>query len=621
MGAESATSEPAALSVPAAPGPLGSQESPAATITPTSQPVELRLQAFHIVGNRTVRTKDLKKELSIKLPSFWPPWSKPPTFRRQDLEYDLDRLKIFYRSKGFYHAKITPAISYGPSGTVSVTLKIDEGPPVKVTHIKVEIAGRVDLSQLQEKWPLKPGDRFIDKKYDELKNLYLNYLPDHGYPHVKVVGRVYLNENQNTAKIRLEVNPGPLCYFGGVNIKDEEKLETPAAAIREKVTFKTGQSFNLAELFNTQRKLYATDLFSSVVLTPEQVPPQETSIPVLIELEEKKKRSLRFGIGYGDEDKVRVRLGLRLRNLGGGGRLLDMNAQYSTLGYLYTQAFTNPVVFDSRFDFVNETGARRRYLPGFNDQAYFTQSRLERDTPWNLRVYFGHGLEFARPFNIPVETLILLEGTQPEKMYRASFAVLGLRQDTTDSHIAPTRGGIINWANEFAPNFFGSDLQFIQTMLDVKRYQVLGDSKFVLAARARGGLIEPVQSTTQIPISRLFFAGGATSVRGYQLDYLGPRNANNNPTGGEALIEFSLEGRFPLPIYEKIGGVIFIDAGNVFSKIHQFDLGQLKYAPGFGLRYLSPVGAIGVDIAFPTNRINYQLDSPYQIHFTVGYGF
>jgi outer membrane protein assembly complex protein YaeT len=619
------TAEPGVAPTPSvlpAPVPPDEKESNAAAVTaPVPGPEELTLKSFTIVGNKTVRTKDLLKEIALKKPSFWPPWGKPATIRLQDLEYYGELLRNFYRRQGFYHTKITPEIIYSSKREVNVTLKIDEGPWVKVTDINVEVAGPVDLSELRQKWPLKPGDRFAEKPYDDLKNLYLNYLPNHGYPKVKVKGRVYLNQEDNTARILLSVNPGPLCYFGGVNIKDEEKLETPAAAIREKITFKAGQVFNLGELFNTQRKLYGTNLFKSVVLTPEEVPPQEYNIPILVQLEERKKRSLKFGLGYGDEDKVRVRLGMVYRNLWGGGRLINLDARYSTLGYLYTQSFYNPVVFNSKFDFVNETGVRRRFLPGFNDQAYFTQSRLERDIPYDLRLYFGHGLEFARPFDIPVETLILLQGTQPEKMYRASFAILGLRRETTDSAIDPHRGSIMVWANQFAPTFFGSGLQFTQSVLDVKRYQAIGDSNFVLAGRVRGGLIQPMQSTTQIPISRLFFSGGATSVRGYQLDFLSPRNASNNPIGGEAVVEFSLEGRFPLPIYPKIGGVIFIDAGDVYPKIHNFDLGQLKYSPGVGLRYLSPIGPIGVDIAFPTNRINYQEDSPYQIHFTVGYGF
>ena len=622
LGAEVCPPEPAVGSIAPAPAPPPPEAPPAAALpTPAAGQADFTLHAFHIVGAKTETVKDLKKELSIKLPSFWPPWGTPPPFRLQDLEYDVERLKNFYRRQGFYHTEIKPEINYGPGKAVDVTLKIDEGPWVKVTDIDVEVAGAMDLSELRRKWPLNPGDRFVEKPYDNLKNLYLNYLPNHGYPKVKVKGRVYLNETTNTAKILLTVNPGPLCYFGQVRIKDAEKLETPEAAVLEKLTFKTGQLFNQEKLFDTQRKLYATDLFRSVVLTPEQVPPQDPTIPIVVELVEKKKRSLKVGLGYGDEEKFRARLGLRYRNLWGGGRLLDLDARYSSLGYLVSESFSNPVVFGSSFDFVQQSGARRRDLPGFNDRAFFTQSRLERDIPWDLRVYFGHGLEFARPFNLPVETLIRLQGTEPEKMYRASFALLGLRQDTTDSHIAPQRGGILNLANEYAPTFLGSGLQFFQSVLDWRRYQAIGESKIVAAGRVRFGLIQPIQSTTQIPISRLFFSGGANSVRGYKLDYLGPRNLSGDPVGGETVLEFSLEGRFPLPIYEKIGGVVFMDAGNVFSRIHNLDLGQLKYSPGVGLRYLSPIGAIGVDIAFPTNRINYQQDSPYQIHFTVGYGF
>ena len=235
----------------------------------------------------------------MKLPSFWPPWASLPPFRPQDLEYDVERLKNFYRRQGFFHTEIKPEINYGPKGTVDVTLKIDEGPWVKVTDIDVDVAGPIDLSELQKKWPLNPGERFAEKPYDDLKNLYLNYLPNHGYPKVKVKGRVYVNPETNTAKILLTVNPGPLCYFGTVRIKDEEKLETPEAAIREKVTFKTGQLFNQEKLFDTQRKLYATDLFRSVVLTPEQVPPRNPPFPSSLNWRRRRNGPLRGGWGMG----------------------------------------------------------------------------------------------------------------------------------------------------------------------------------------------------------------------------------------------------------------------------------------------------------------------------------
>ena len=434
---------------------------------------------------------------------------------------------------------------------MDVTLEIHEGPWVKVTDINVEIAGTVDLAELRPKWPLNPGDRFAEKAYDDLKNLYLNYLPNHGYPRVKVRGRVYLNEETNTAKILITVNPGPLSYFGAVTIKDVEKLETPEAAIREKITVKSGQVFSLEELFNSQRKLYATDLFRSVVLTPEHVPPQEPTIPIVVEIEEKKQRSLKVGVGYGDEDKVRTRLGLRFRNLGGGGRVLDLTARYSTLGYLFTELFTNPVVFGTNFDFVNESGARRRNLPGFNDRAFFTQARLERDIPWNLRLYLRPRPGIRPPLRHPGGNPAPPPGDPTGKDVSGFlFAPEPAPGHHGQPHRAPA-GGILTWNNECGPTFLGSDMQFAQSVLDWRRYQALLGSNFVAAGRVKFGVIQPMQATHQIPISRLFFSGGADSVRGYQSGLPGPpqHQQQSHRRGGPRGIRH--RGALPPPHFRK----------------------------------------------------------------------
>ncbi|MGA8572682.1 MAG: autotransporter assembly complex protein TamA [Desulfobaccales bacterium] len=581
----------------------------------------LKLHSFKIVGNKIIKTGEIKKELSEKRPSLWTFWKGEPAFRRADLDFDVARLKIYYRNQGFFHTEITPEVREIGEGKVDVTLHIQEGPWVKVIGVDLRVAGNADLSGLKGRSPLKPGDRFTEQSYTALKTRYLNYLGDHGYPWVKMQGKVVVDEKKNTASISLKIDPGTLSYFGDPHIKDAEKLETPPAAILEKLTFKPGEIFNRSQLLASQRQLYAMGLFQSVLLTPEAVPPQQSKVPIKIELEEKKKHALKFGLGFGDEDLVRTRLEYTWRNLGGGGRILDVSARYSLLGYRFEENFTNPAIFGSQYDFVHQSGATRLDLPGFSDQAYYTQARLERTLAGNLTGYAGYGLEFARPFDIPLQTLMLLQGTEPEKIYRASYLQTGLRLTTVDSQTNPTKGDLVTLDSQVAPTFLGSGLQFSQAVVEARHYQALTDSGVVLAGRVKCGVIEPMQSTSQIPIYRRFFTGGADSVRGYDLDYLGPRNAANDPIGGEAELIASLELRFPLPIYQNLGGVVFMDAGNVFFKIHEMDLGQLKYSPGFGLRYLSPIGPIGIDIAFPTNRINYQEDSRYQIHFTVGYAF
>ncbi|MEW6388023.1 MAG: BamA/TamA family outer membrane protein [Thermodesulfobacteriota bacterium] len=588
----------------------GAEDNPAAP--------HLILRSLKITGNRIISSEKIKDELTLPLPSRWP-WIAPPPFRPQELEGDLERLPVFFRTQGFYHTHIVPTIHQDEAGQVDVVLDITEGPWVMVEKLDLEVpvaSLEPELTELKAKSPLRLGERFTEKGYEELKNLYLNYLLDHGYPRGKIAGKVLLDEELNTARIFLKIEPGPLCYFGEVTIRGD--LQTPDYIILRKLTFKKGEPFSYNALYDSQKRLYALDLFSSVTLSPQEVPPGEHSIPVAIDLQEKKKRSLKLGLGYGTEDEFRARVGLRLRNLGGGGRLLDLDAKYSSLESRVMGTFTNPQLWATRNDLVFQSGLVRRYLPGFTDRSVFTQTRLERDLPWHLRGYVGHGLEFARPFNIPLDTLLLLKETQTGRLYRTSKALLGLRQDTTDNPVYPHRGGILSAVGEAAPDFFGSNLQYARTLLEARRYQSLGATDYILAGRVKLGMMEPMQATSDIPILYRFFCGGPDSVRGYRLDYLGPRNLGGFPIGGNALLEGSLEAR--VPIYKEFHAVGFLDFGNVYLKIRDLDVGQLKYASGFGLRYNTPIGPLGVDVGFPLNPIDPQRDK-YQINLTIGQSF
>ena len=100
-----------------------------------------------------------------------------------------------------------------------------------------------------------------------------------------------------------------------------------------------------------------------------------------------------------------------------------------------------------------------------------------------------------------------------------------------------------------------------------------------------------------LPASERFFAGGDTSVRGYALDRLGtPETIDRNgfPLGGNAVIVLNAELR--VPVWKDIGVVGFVDAGNVFNRVGDFDFGEIRPTTGFGFRYKSPIGPIRVPL-------------------------
>ncbi len=577
----------------------------------------LTLRSVQITGNEIVSTKQILKEFTLILPSRWP-WKKLPAFHEEELERTIRRIQALYRKQGFFHATITPKVHIDEKDRVEVELIITEGPWVEITEIKPEVAETerpLPLEKLAEQWPLKPGDRFVESSYEELKRLYLNYLLDHGFPRAKVEGKVCMDEKRNSAEIFLKITPGLFSYFGEVRI--EGRPTTPDYLILRKLTFKKGDMFAFDQIYQSQRNLYDLDLFSSVAVTPAEVPETERHIPIIIKVEEKKKVSVKVGLGYGSEELVRARLGLRTRNVGGGGRILDFEGKYSRIDSKFTSTFKNPYIGATYFDLVSQGGYVRRDLPSYSDNALFVQTRLERDLPWNFRVYFGHSLEIDRPFDIPGQTLRLFKENQ-ERQWRSSAAILGLRRDTTDDQSYPSRGGIFLASGEAAPDFFGSNWQFLRTVVGIRHYLNLWEKKFILAGRIKLGLIGPVQDTEEIPIFRRFFCGGYTSVRGYRLDYLGPRDSAGNPIGGNALLEGSVELRFP--IYKDFRGVAFLDAGNVYPVIGDLDVGQLKYAAGVGVRYLTPIGPVGVDVGFPLNPIDPKQDH-FRVNFSIGQAF
>ncbi|MBM4288843.1 MAG: hypothetical protein FJ135_12025 [Deltaproteobacteria bacterium] len=587
--------------------------------TPGSPPESSQpfINSIRIFGNATVRSKVLFNEMVTSRPLPFR-WRTPPKLNPDDFNDDLERLKALYRRHGFYHTKIDADVQES-QGQVDIRIHIHEGPWIRISSVAVSVVGPERPGPLKtqvKENPLVRGERFTEKKFEGFKKEILNYLLDHGYPKARVEGEVLLDAAANTAQVFVQVWPGPRCTFGEITVRGWQ--DTPEALIRRNLRVKKGELFSLEKIIASQERLYELDLFRSILVDPEEVPEEETKIPLTVEVGEKKKRSLRIGAGYGSWDEFRARAILRYRNFAGGGRILEMSTKYSRLDNRFEGMFLNPMIFGYDLDLVITTGLLRRYYPSFSDKAFYSRALLEREFPGQIKGYVGHGLEFARPFNVSDAALQLLRETRPGKLYEANMVLWGLSRNTIDNPAEPQKGGQVFFLGEWAPALISPKLQFVQSNLEVRQYHNLGPKNVVLAGRIKFGVMPPIQDTDQIPIYRRYFTGGPTSMRAYRNYYLGPRDEAGNPLGGESIFISNLEVRFPL--YEDFRGVAFFDAGNVFYKVKDTDLGQIKYGAGFGLRYQTPIGPIGVEFAWPLNPINRERDK-YQIVFNIGQTF
>jgi len=116
--------------------------------------------------------------------------------------------------------------------------------------------------------------------------------------------------------------------------------------------------------------------------------------------------------------------------------------------------------------------------------------------------------------------------------------------------------------------------------------------------------------------------GGPGSVRGYRPLSLGQQDPNGNALGGARSVIGNVEFLFPMPGASKEQSLrlaAFVDAGQVFAQGQKFDLGELRYAGGVALAWLSPFGPLRLSFAQPLNKK--PGDHVQRLQFTFGYGF
>jgi translocation and assembly module TamA len=152
----------------------------------------------------------------------------------------------------------------------------------------------------------------------------------------------------------------------------------------------------------------------------------------------------------------------------------------------------------------------------------------------------------------------------------------------------------------------GSDTDFAQAWVSAKHINgfgplfgvvpLLGLSRARLLLRAEAGLTE-YADFDELPASIRFFAGGDSSVRGYDYQSLGPTDDNGDVSGGPQLLVGSAEVDYR--VWRKWAVAAFIDAGNAFYLDDTPSFGDINFARGVGvgLRWLSPLGPIRFDVA------------------------
>lgn len=599
------------------------------------RPVTVR--RFTFIGVRSIAEDRLRAVLATRQSSRVPWGSKTP-FDRGRLDADLRRIAAFYADRGYPDARVmqTDVRPTRTPAAVDVQLTVEEGEPVRVSSVDLrgfEIIPPDRLSALTGEAPVKVGEPRDRVRVANMRELVLNELREHGYPFAKVsVIETAGPGGERQVAVAYLAEPGPLARFGAVEITGNSAVTD--RVIRRQLTFRPGDLYRRSLVQGSQRRLYGMELFQFVnieTIEPERLEPVVRS---RVTVHEGKHQRVNFGVGYGTEEKLRGEGEYHHLNFLGGARTAGAHGRWSSLDRGVRLDFIQPYFLGPRASLGADAQQWWTYTPAYTSVVTGAKTAVTRrptqSTSWSVSFTAERSSSTISEAALLDDTLkddLIALGLDPTTGSQAgTFTALGFdyQRSTADNVLDSHRGYQLAFHAEHAAPWLPGSFSYSAVSADMRHYLSLSES-IVVASRAQIGAIHPLDGDqSNVPFSKKYFLGGATSVRGWGRFEVSPL-LDGVPIGGLSLLAASAELR--ARVNGRLGGVVFVDAGNVWDDEWHFALGELQASAGVGIRYRTPVGPIRFDFGYqltsmPALKVNGapQL-RPWRLHFSIGQAF
>ena len=647
------------------------------------------VRALEFRGNRAVSDDDLERRVTTtassrvrRIVGFF---GERRCLDRDELPNDILRLIAYYRERGFYSAKVDTVVQTLVPGAVRVIFQIDEGEPTTVrSYALTGLEGIPDSADVLRNLRLRVGAPFDFSLFKADIDSIAQRLRNAGFYRADVLHEYRIDYDSLAAHVSNTVIPGRRARFGEPEFDiapvDDRGIQMNPSVVRRILGIQPGQRYSDRAIVDAQRNLFQLGAYRHIEVAPLPDSLQtlgDTIVILRVRLTEDYMKQLDSEIGWATLDCVRTRLQYTDRNWMKTGRRLELIGSASKIGYgrpLQTEQTRKLCTFnnstglqDDRFSdqmhyFLGATGRQPRLLgtswtPALSlyserrgeFQAYARSTPIGGDlsatrdigerTPMRLAYTFEYGKTEADPaalcalFNrCEQQSFDITRRLLPLGV--ASAAVARLR---VDNLISPTRGYVARGElRTSASHLLGTDssLYFNKGTGDVAWYRSAGSGN-VLALRLRSGVvlgrrIRLGDPTGFIPPQERLYAGGATSVRGFQQNELGSlvyiaRNAAVQvdtvpvngvdtyrfevdtaqppdravPLGGNSLVVANVEYRLrdPFLFPNLLQYTLFLDGGDVWTR-GGARRAQLKWTPGIGLRALTLVGPVQMNIGY-----------------------
>lgn len=652
-----------------------------------------KIKHIKIVGNTVFTDEELIEAFESDTTNWLSWYSQDDQYSKEKLNGDLEKLKSYYLDRGYVNAEVesVQVTISSDKKDIYITANIQEGEQYKFG--KQDLTGELIFEKnIMEKYLITTEGQTFSQNKIELTNTTLKaVLSNRGYAFAEVQPVTEVNDEEKTVDVTFFVMPGKKVYVRRINFIGNTK--TKDEVLRREMRQFEGAWFSQALIDRSKLRLQQKPYFEEVDIETEQVAGTEDQIDVNVKVKERNSGQFTFGLGFSQVSGLNFSTSVSLQNLLGTGNTLSVAVNtsdfYKRLNLLYEDPyFTDDGVslgYSLNFTNINQGDANIAQYNSTNGsigvQASFPITEFDRIYT-NLayeRISLRANQNFTaqaivddllalggytyscfnlitRPENdadlpvlteqcFPDETIPAPTGEPDESIqvpvqYRRAFSLYKAEarwaRDSRNRYFNPTRGAFHSIG--FEASLPSSTAEFYKINLKENILFPLTD-KLTLSLRGEIGYGDGYGDTSGLPFFENFFAGGVSSVRGYDDNTLGPKSViggelpseanlpstsrSGDPIGGSFKVIGSAEIVFPTPFAKDSSNAArlawFFDVGNVFEDVDSFEARELRMATGIALKWQAPVGPIVISYAYPFNSD--RLDRTERLQFTFGNTF
>lgn len=556
------------------------------------------------LGNEAFSDEELLKHVITRPADAITFLTQKGYFQEEEFKLDVERLTYFYLDNGYIKVQIAPPqVFISPDKKyITVIFKITEGPQFFVG--KLDIKGDLirPKEELLAKLSLKEGDVYSALKLKQDVDRLSDYYADFGYADANVMPQPTVNEEERKVDITFVIDKGGKVYIERIDITGNYK--TRDMVIRRQLKIKEGQLYSASAIKRSERNVMRLGFFKQVKII-SSIGSSHDKRRLTVIVEETTTGTLSAGAGYSSTEDFILTGQISQDNLFGRGQSLSLSLFWGQETQNFNITFRDPYLLDTRWTFtVNAYVYLREYVDYSRKDAGGSVT-LGHYLPRSdyTRLFFSYQWQDTELSNFSSSRSILnripLDTT-------TSSVTIGFNRNTTNNYLDPTDGSELYGSIEFAGSYLGGENDFTKYTLRYSYFQPIWKGTY-FNFRTRLGILDHNQGN-RLLVTERYYLGGIYDLRGFENRTIGPTYPSGDPNyrdiiiGGNKELVFSLD--YIIPIVKSMGikWVFFVDAGNSFNDDEPFDLSNLRYDWGFGIRWMSPMGPLRFEFGFPIDR-------------------